>query len=153
VTTTNEAWPNKSLKRLFKVKDKNQRKKMESERLESHLLNKQEEEASSFTSGLLLSTSVVVAGSFCYGCAVRSLPFSLNLLSTDFGYYSFRILISSCIIFITITYFVDVIFVACSVQNHGRTGTFRCRCKPTCVQCSSYRSKSFFSFKTLKPVQ
>jgi len=70
VTTTNEAWPNKSLKRLFKVKDKNQRKKMESERLESHLLNKQEEEASSFTSGLLLSTSVVVAGSFCYGCAV-----------------------------------------------------------------------------------
>ncbi|KAG7645606.1 Major facilitator superfamily domain [Arabidopsis thaliana x Arabidopsis arenosa] len=43
---------------------------MESERLESHLLNKQEEEASSFTSGLLLSTSVVVAGSFCYGCAM-----------------------------------------------------------------------------------
>ncbi|KAL1192952.1 Sugar transporter ERD6-like 2 [Cardamine amara subsp. amara] len=46
---------------------------MESKSLESHLLNKEEEEArspSSFTYGLLLSTSVAVAGSFCYGCAM-----------------------------------------------------------------------------------
>lgn len=49
------------------------------------LLDKQEEARttpSSFTHGVLLSTSVAVAGSFCYGCAVR-----LHSLSF-FSYFS-----------------------------------------------------------------
>lgn len=49
------------------------------------LLDKQEEARTtpSFTHGVLLSTSVAVAGSFCYGCAVR-----LHLLSLLFSYFS-----------------------------------------------------------------
>lgn len=50
------------------------------------LLNKQEEarSPSSFTRGVLLSTSVAVAGSFCYGCAVRLHHLSLS----SFSYFS-----------------------------------------------------------------
>lgn len=95
--------------RLFKVRIriKEQRKKMESEILESHLLNKQEEarNPSSFTSGLLLSTSVAVAGSFCYGCAVR------------FHHLSFLFLLFFCLSF----YFLVILDFP--VQSHMSTSS------------------------------
>ncbi|XP_020867658.1 sugar transporter ERD6-like 2 isoform X2 [Arabidopsis lyrata subsp. lyrata] len=67
---------------------------MESESFESPLLNKQEE-ASSFTSGLILSTSVVVAGSFSYGCAMSysspaqsKIMEELGLSVADFSFFT-----------------------------------------------------------------